>query len=383
MFFTGGLLVGGSAWFLSDILAGFFKVPQLVDAYALFGVYAMVAIWGSATEPVFVLNGKRGLLPMFTAFFTAVDMAAILIPFWLGADLTTVVKWMIIAQLTRQLVILPLFAKWFRELPPELEKITYFDKKVLYYAGGMALLSLSGVGAAEIDRFIVGRFLDDTSFILYDIGARKLPFVTILTASVTSAIVAGYAAQVANGEYTQALNKIKRSTTALLRLLVPTIVFLTVAAEPFVAFIFGGTYAGSGIVFAWFLIALLSNLFFPQSFIMATGRVNVNVIGASIELIVNVGLSLILVRTYGIAGVAFSTAVAHWLYTVTMGTYCKVKLGVHPISFLPDSLGWSFYALTVLGGVLAWLSLSFSEVFVLVFYVPIALFTVISAKKLI
>jgi len=383
MLFLGGLLVGGSAWVLSDMLAGFFKVPFLVDAYALFGVYAMVAIWGSATEPVFVLNGKRGLLPMVTAFFTVVDMAAILIPFWLGSNLTTVLYWMIFAQLSRQLVILPLFAKWFRDLPPELEKITYFDKKVLFYAGGMALLSLSGVGAAEIDRFIVGRFLDDTSFILYDIGARKLPFVAILTASVTSALVAGYAAQVAQGEYAQALNKIKRSTTVLLRLLLPTVIFLVVAAEPFVAFIFGGTYAGSGIVFAWFLIALLSNLFFPQSLIMATGRVNVNVIGAIGELIVNVAFSLVLVREYGIAGVAFSTAIAHWLYTLAMATYCKVKLGVHPASFLPDPLGWSFYALVALGALLGLLSLSFSVVFVLVFYVPIALFTVISAKKLI
>jgi len=354
-----------------------------VEAYALFGVYAMVAIWGSATEPVFVLNGKRALLPIFTAFFTLVDMAAILIPFWLGADLITVVKWMIFGQLTRQVVILPLFARWFRDLPPDLGKITYFDKKVLYYAGGMALLSLSGVGAAEIDRFIVGRFLDDTSFILYDIGARKLPFVAILTASVTSAIVAGYAAQVAQGEYGQALNKIKRSTTVLLRLLLPTVIFLTVAAEPFVAFIFGGTYAGSGIVFAWFLIALMSNLFFPQSLIMATGRVNVNVIGAIGELIVNVGLSLILVREYGIAGVAFSTAIAHWLYTIMMATYCKIKLGVQPASFLPDPLGWSFYALVALGGVLALLSLSFSEDFVLVFYIPVGLFTVIFARKFI
>ena len=382
MFFLGGVLVGGSTWVLSDLLADFFKVPFLVDAYVWFGLYAMVAIWGSVSEPVFVLSGKRGLLPTFTASFTLADMAAIVIPFWLDADLITIIKWMALAQFARQLVIIPLFAKWVSELPPETQKIAFFDRKVLYYAGGMALLSLSGVGAAEIDRFIVGRFLDDTAFILYDIGARKLPFVTILTASVTSAIVAGYASQVARGDYTQALIKIKQSTTGLMHLLLPTVIFLIVAAEPFVAFIFGDTYAGSGVVFAWFLIALLSNIFFPQSLVMATGRVSVNVIGAMGELLVNIGLSLILVRDFGIAGVAFSTAIAHWLYTIIMIVFCKYSLGVQPKSFYPDPLGWSFYALIGLSGILAWSSLGFSGVLVLVFYIPIGLLTIFSARKL-
>jgi O-antigen/teichoic acid export membrane protein len=381
MFFMGGLLVGGSAWLMSGVLAEFFKVPFLVETYAWFGIYAMVAIWGSASEPIFVLNGRRGLLPVFTASFTVVDMVAILLPFWLGADLITVIKWMIISQLARQIVLMPLFAKWLNELPAENTKIVFFDQKVFYYAAGMALLSLSGVGAAEIDRFIVGRFLDDTSFILYDIGARKLPFVTILTASVTSAIVAGYAAHVARGDYSHALRKIKRSTTGLMRMLLPSITFLIVAAEPFVAFIFGDTYAGSGIVFAWFLVALLSNIFFPQSLIMATGRVNVNVFGAMGELLVNVGLSLILVQSHGIAGVAFSTAIAHWFYTFMMLIYCKVKLGVPPQSFYADAQGWSFYALIAFSGILAWVSLSFGEALVLVFYLPIGILTIISAKK--
>jgi O-antigen/teichoic acid export membrane protein len=383
MFFFGGLLVGGSAWILSDTLAAFFKVPFLVEAYAIFGIYSMVAIWGSAAEPVFVLSGKRGSLPLLTALFTLFDMAAILIPFWMGADLITVVKWMILAQLARQLFLVPLFAKWFRELPTERVKTAFFDKTVLLYAGGMALLSLSGVGAAEIDRFIVGRFLDDTAFILYDIGARKLPFVTILTASVTSAIVAGYAAHVSRGEYSQALHKIKRSTTGLIRLLLPSVVFLAIAAEPFVVLIFGESYAGSGVVFAWFLIALLSNAFFPQSLIMATGRVNVNVIGAVGELVVNIGLSLILVRDFGIAGVAFSTAVAHWMYTFAMAAYCRVKLGVQASSFLPEPLGWSFYALLAISAALALLSLGFSDVLVLAFYVPIGIMTLIISRKFI
>jgi len=108
----------------------------------------------------------------------------------------------------------------------------------------------------------------------------------------------------------------------------------------------------------------------------------VNVIGAMGELLVNIGLSLILVRDFGIAGVAFSTAIAHWLYTIIMIVFCKYSLGVQPKSFYPDPLGWSFYALIGLSGILAWSSLGFSGVLVLVFYIPIGLLTIFSARKL-
>ncbi len=382
MFVTGGLLVGGTAWFLADNLASFFNVPFLVDAYALFGVYAMVAIWGSIAEPLFVLSGKRNQLPIATAVFTSIDMVAILTPFWFGADLVTVVAWMIVAQSARLLVLAPLFVKWYMSSPPSSSTSVLLDRNILLYAGGMALLSLSGVGAAEIDRFIVGRFLDDTAFILYDVGARKLPFVTILAASVTSAIVAGFATQVANGDYTDALSKIKRSTTGLVRLLVPSMLFLGVAAEPFVAFIFGQEYSGSGVVFAWLLVALASNLYFPHSLVMATGRVRVNVTGAVGELIVNVALSLLLVGEFGIAGVAFASAVAHWCYTLTMALYCRFRLGVSLASFLPKPLGIAFYGLMLLSGLLSWFSLGFSESLVLIFYAPVGIMTLILSKKL-
>jgi O-antigen/teichoic acid export membrane protein len=382
MFLLGGMMVGGSAWVLSNYLAVFFQVPFLADAYALFGVYAMVAIWGAITEPLFVLSGRRQYLPAVAAIFTTVDVAAILIPFSTGADLMTVVSWMIIAQVARQLVLMPLFVKWYTGSARENGKSSLLDGKVLSYAGGMALLSLSGVGASEIDRFIVGRFLDDTAFILYDVGARKLPFITILTASVTSAIVAGYASQVAEGSYSGALHKIKRSTTSLVRLLLPTVMFLAIAAEPFVALIFGESYAGSGVVFAWFLFALLSNMFFPHSLVMATGRVRINVMGALFELLVNIILSLLLVRDFGIAGVAFASAVAHWCYTLAMAVYCKLRLDVGIKAFLPDSLGLAFYLMVLFSGVLAWLSLGVAMEFLPIFYLPVALATLWAAKKI-
>lgn len=380
LFFIGGILVGGSAWLLSGYLAQFFKVPNLVQAYSWFGMYAMAAIWGSSAEPIFVLSGKRNALPAFAAIFTMLDMLAILVPFWLGASLVEVVMWMVAAQLSRQAVIIPLFLKWRRSTfgSPSTKLL---DRQVLAYAGGMALLSLSGVGAAEIDRFIIGRFLDNAAFILYDVGARKLPFVTILTASVTSAMVAGYASMVSQGDFGQALAKIKQSTTALIRMLLPSILFLALAATPFVAFIFGIDYAGSGPVFALFLVALVSNLFFPQSLVLATGRVRVNVVGAMGELTLNVALSLLLVQNYGIVGVAFATVVAHWFYTVAMAIYCRVKLGVRVTNFLPEPLGWQFYLTLIVALSLGMLSRESTGAFVLALYAPVGLLTLFFSKK--
>ena len=381
MFFLGGVAVGVSTWMLSGHLAGFFQVPELVDAYAVFGMYAAAAIWGAMTEPLFVVNNRRGVLPAVVAGFTITDLAAVLIPFWAGAGLVTVVLCMTLAQLARLLLVVPLFIRWYAASPAVQVASPILDKQVLYYAGGMAMLSLSGIGAAEIDRFIVGRYLDDLAFILYDIGARKLPFVTILTASVSSALVAGYALEVTRGDYDRALQKIRRSTTGLVRLLIPSMLYLGLVSDSFLAFVFGPSYEGSGVVFAWFLLALTSNLLFPQSLVMATGRVRVNVLGALGELLVNLSLSLVLVQDFGIAGVACASAVAHWSYTTSMVVYCRFRLGIPTRHFLPESPGRAFFALLGMSVLLALWSRNVADEWVLLFYLPLGVSTLFSIKK--
>lgn len=350
----GGLLVGVSAYLAADFLAAYFNIPDKSDAFVLFSIYATVAIWGSLAEPLFVLTQHKRKLPIYTFCFTLVDIASILIPFGLGLQVIEVLQWMILAQISRQLVLIPLYIKWLRPLPKPKQRILFVENRVLMYALGMGMLALAGVGTVEIDRFIVGRLLDDTSFILYDIGARKLPFISIITASVTSAIVAGYAAQVVKGIYTDALAKIQRTTNMLSEALLPMLVVLACGAPSLVALIFGEEYRGAGPVFAWFIVALMSNILFPHALVLASGRSMINVLGSVAELFINVALSLWLINYWGIVGVAIASAIAHWVYTLSMMVYCRSQFSIPMRDFLPKAPKVVRIVVIAFAGLAAW-----------------------------
>jgi len=371
----GGLLVGISSYLASDFLAAYFNIPDKSDAFALFAIYATVAIWGSLAEPLFVLTKHKRKLPVYTFCFTLIDIASILIPFGLGLSIVDVLKWMILAQISRQLVLIPLYIKWLRPLPKPKKRILFVENRVFMYALGMAMLAMAGVGTVEIDRFIVGRLLDDTAFILYDVGARKLPFISIITASVTSAIVAGYAAQVSKGLFTDALAKIKRTTNMLSEALLPMLVVLAFGAPSIVALIFGEEYRGAGPVFAWFVIALMSNILFPHALVLASGRSMINVLGSVAELLINVALSLWLINEWGIVGVAIASAIAHWVYTITMMIYCRAQFNISLRNFLPQTPNVVRVIVIVIAGIAAWYLNEEQSWLILLVIIPVGIYS--------
>src|SRR5690606_7485180 len=135
----GGLLVGLVAYLASDFLAVYFNIPDKSNEFALFAIYAMVAIWGSLAEPLFVLTQHKRTLPVYTFCYTSVDIASILIPFGLGLPIVEVLQSMILAQISRQLVLIPLYIKWLRSLPKPSKRVYFVEKRVFMYAIGMAM----------------------------------------------------------------------------------------------------------------------------------------------------------------------------------------------------------------------------------------------------
>lgn len=350
----GGILVGLATWLLAPFMANHFMVPHLVGEYRLFALYSVLLVWVAVAEPLFVVTHHKRSLPFYTGFFSALDMVAVLVPFASGMGIRAALIGMIAAQGLRLPVLLLLYWKWNRALSDD-GKGVWLSGSTLKYAVGMAFLALSGVGAVEVDRILVGSFLDDIAFALYDYGSRKIPFVTILTASVTSAIVAGHSGAIRSGDYSGAVARISAATNQLARGFGPPLLVTAAGAPALMAFVFGEEFRDAGPVFAIFLFALMSNLLFPHAFVLATGRSRVNVAGSLTELVVNIALSLSLLPYIGIIGVALASMTAHWIYVMVMMEYCRRNYGLSWSTFLPSGIPWWLVTASLLLAGGAWI----------------------------
>lgn len=347
----GALFLGVSSYWLAAPIAAYLKVPELQQAYEGFALYGFFAMLGGFAEPLFVISKRTDRLPWFTLLVTLGDMLAILLPFIWTQDLLQVLFWMTLAQMARLPVLLVLYRAWRRELPVS-EKRPYFEWKSIQYMLSMAFIALAGLGAVEINRFIVGSRLDDFAFILYDLGARKIPFITIITTSISSAIVATYAHQVQQGAWAEVSQKVQASTERLFRGLLPVLTVLAVGAPSIVTLVFGPLYREASPVFFWFTVALLSNILFPQSLLQASGRPRVIVWTSVIETFVNISLSVFLIDLMGISGVAMAVALSHWLYTLILLVYCRHAFKLPLSTFFPRVPAfWYLAAILLVAGI--------------------------------
>lgn len=346
----GALFLGVSSYVLAAPIAVYLNVPELQPAYERFALYSFFALLGGFAEPLFVISKRTDRLPWFIFSVTLGDMLAILLPFIWTQDLLQVLFWMTLAQVVRLPVLLVLYRVWSRALPVS-EKRHPFEWKSIQYLLSMAFIALAGLGAVEINRFIVGSRLDDFAFILYDLGARKIPFITIITTSISSAIVATYAHQVQQGAWAEVSQKVQASTERLFRGLLPVLTVLAVGAPSIVTLVFGPLYREAAPVFFWFTLALFSNIVFPQSLLQASGRSWVIVWTSVIETLVNITLSLFLIDLLGIEGVAMAVALSHWLYTLILLGYCRLAFQLPLSTFFPrvPSL-WYLAAILLLAG---------------------------------
>jgi len=346
----GAVLVASISFILAEPLATYFKVGHLHYAYQGFSLYAFFALLGGFAEPLFVLTKRTSRLPRYTLFVTLGDVLAILLAFMWTKNLNQVVFWMILAQAVRLPILMSLYYRWKRELPVS-DKRPFFERKAILYLLSMAFIAFSGLGAVEINRFIVGSQLDDFAFILYDLGARKLPFITILTTSISSAIVATYAHQVQQGRWMEVAQKVQASTERLFRGLLPVLIVMALGAPSIVALVFGPLYREASQVFFWFTVALFSNMIFPQSILQASGRSWVIVWTSVAETLLNIILSLLLIIPLGISGVAMAVAISHWIYTFILIVYCRHQFKLPVSTFFPRIPNvWFTVAILVLAG---------------------------------
>jgi len=190
---------------------------------------------------------------------------------------------------------------------------------------------LIGGGMEYVDGFIVTSHFEDTGmFAIFRYGAKELPLVTILTAALTATLI-----PLAVENQQLAIAKIKAEVHQLSRWLFPLTVILMLLSPYLFRLVYTDKFAESAQVFNVYLLIISSRLLLPQVIIYAQQHNFVLVWSAIIEVLVNLGLSLYLVQTHGLAGIAFATVIAYLLNKIILIGYVHFKFQIPLTDYLP------------------------------------------------
>lgn len=329
-----GLLTALAGFLLADFWSTQLNAAGLENSFRAFAPYMGLAVMAGMAEPLFLTLERKKWLLSYTMGYNMIEFVLIIAPFALGLPLPQIVLIMSAGPAMRVFILIYVVLRFTNNIP-EWSRLGVELGSSLKYARGILLLTLISVGIIQIDKWIISIwFVSDALFATYEIGAKKLPFITAITSSVSATLVSEYTSRLRKGEYMEAVAEARQISQRLTILLLPLLSVCFVFAEELLRLLFGG-YEASAPIFRIYLCTLLTQLIFPQSILLGLGKSDLTARYGGYEFILNLAASLLLVVYIGFIGPAIATLLGHFFFTFLLLIYCRRNLGINILSFFP------------------------------------------------
>ena len=309
------------------------NIPEiwLLLAFIIFGVPA------NLIEYFYLIKKQNAAIVTYSLVSFAVQFLLVALPAIFGYGISMALKGLVLSSVLRYV--------WLWFLLIKNNEINYsqtFVKEHLKLGGPLILATFLSGSAQFVDGFIVTSYFDEGTFAVFRYGARELPLAMLLANALSSAMLPDFAHE---DRLTQNLQKLKKSVTQLTHFLFPLTAVLLLISHPVFPVIFNPKFTESATIFNIYLLIIISRLLLPQTLLNGLQISKPIMNAALLELILNVSLSLILVRFFGISGIAFATFIAYLFEKIYLSVVVKRRLNVSISDYIPTGIYSSYSAL--------------------------------------
>ncbi len=326
----------------------FFKIPSGMQWAAQITVFmcalsvALTLISG-VYGAVLAATHRFDMLSYISALKTIARAGGVLLILFSGHGLVMLACWEVIVSLLNGLATVGVALKLF---PPCRVRIARPDMSILKMIWSYSFTTFVFIIAVQIitntDNLVVGAFLSVGMVAFYSIGGSLMSYSSQVVSAVSTTFTPMASNLEARGKTEDLQRLLLRGTQATLGIAMPISLALVLRGKTFIGLWVGHQYSEiSGTV----LQILMISQFFgiadgtAASIMMAIDKHKPLAQWAVIEAVLNLALSIILVKTIGIYGVAWGTSIAITLiHTIFWPRYVRQVLGIPIRRFLWE--GW-------------------------------------------
>lgn len=317
-------------WVTRNMIVSWLGTEAVLSFFPYIFAYLIFSAASSITEYIYLLKKRDQSLFRYASWVFGLQLFMITIGLFLDVSIMDLFKIMVIwaaMKFVWMLVVLHKHSKWTLDI----RMITAF----LAFAFPLMLHMLLGNGMEYVDGFLVNHFYDEGTFALFRYGARELPLATILTGALTTAMI-----PLAVNNLAETLAESKRRISRLMNLLFPISIALMLVSPIIFPLIYNSEYIVSARLFNIYLLIISSRILLPQIVLFAKHSNVWLSISALVELVINVGLSIILLKYFGILGIAAATVIAYAVNKIMIMIIAYRKHSIHPSAYID----WKQYA---------------------------------------
>lgn len=333
------LLVGFILYLANPFFSGFLLNGKAVPEPGLLVVYLVFGVPASMVEYFYLIRKQNRMLVAFALVSFSVQFLLVVLPVVFGYPVQWAMRGLIVSALLRYFWLWGVFIFY-----SEIRFSFSFVKAHLKLGMPLVAAALLSGSAQFVDGFIVTSRFDESTFAVFRYGARELPLATLMANALSSAMLPGFGIR---EKLQENLRMLKRGVSRLMHFLFPLTALLLLVSKPLFPVVFNSAFSESATVFNIYLLLVISRLLMPQTILNGLKLTRQIMVAAFFELVLNVALSLFLVRVWGIAGIAFATFVAYLFEKIYLVLMVKKKLNIRLTDYHPLKY-YLFYSLGII-----------------------------------
>jgi O-antigen/teichoic acid export membrane protein len=265
---------------------------------------------------------------VYYSFFTSVALVLMVcLPIWANWGMKAGIIGLIILTAIRFIWLLVLLAKY--------AKFKFSWKYIathLRIGSGLIGSSLLSGSSQYIDGFIASWSLDPAGFAVFRYGAKELPFASSMSAGLNNGMLTDFDTP---EKIKHALYDLKNKSLRLMHYLFPLSIVIMICSKWIYNNMFSPEFTRSADVFMVYLLMVISRMLFPQTILIGLKKTRVVFKASLIEIVLNIIVSILLIKPYGIVGIALGTTIVHILEKAFMIGYNYYALKIPPKAYIP------------------------------------------------
>ncbi len=310
-----------------DILSNTFTDSGTIPYFKFILIYIFFSSPSYLIEYIYLLKNKPDLILKYGAITFSAQFLLVSMPAVLNLGMELAIMGLVIISIIRYSWLLFLLKKYANIfISPE------FLKEHIHYAYPLIFSTLIGSSASYIDGYLVLKNFDSATFAIFRYGAKEFPLVLLMSNALSNAMISDFSQK---EKINTALANLRIRSAKLMHMLFPVTIFFLIFSYWLYPRIFNPNFAESAVIFNIYLLLIISRLVFPHTIILGLKKTNIIMYASFAEFIVNVSLSIIFIKNWGIAGVAFATVIAFAVQKIIWLIYNLRVLGIFPKEYIP------------------------------------------------
>lgn len=317
-----------------------FEGVKEISFMNLIFIYILVSNPGHLIEYIYLLKNKPADIIIYGFMTFGIQLVIVTVPVVLGYSMEYAVWGLIAISVLRLLwlaVLLKRHARFRLSLP--------FIREHISLGLPLILSSLLSGSAQYVDGIIISSTYDAANFALFRFGAKEFPLAILMANGLSNAMLPEFSTR---DKIQNAFLIIKEKSKRLMHLLFPLSILLLFFSKIIYINLFSEEFSRSADVFMVYLLLIISRLLFPQTILIGLKKTRIVLAASLIEIVLNVSLSLYLVRFYGIVGVAVATSVIFLVEKIVLVAYNYFQLRIKPQQYIPLGVYFFYSAILII-----------------------------------